>query len=71
MEIGTGIAVSTFIVAIMAIILKMIPSRKGDIYNKELCETVHAQLIGEVAGLKKSIDKLFDKIDALTKRICQ
>ena len=69
MEIGTGIAVGTLIIALTGIILKIIPSRsKGDIYNKELCETIHAQLMREITSLKNNIKDLFDKIDELIKK---
>jgi len=68
MDIGTGIACGSLIIAIMVIILKIIPSRsKGDIYNKELCKTVHTHLLRELKSLKLDIKELYNKIDELIK----
>jgi len=69
MDIGTGIACGSLIIAIMAIILKIIPSKSkgGDIYNKELCKTVHAHLLRELKSLKLDIKELYNKIDELIK----
>jgi len=75
MDIGTGIACGSLIIAIMAIILKIIPNRSngdpyksnGDPYNKELCKTIHAHLVREIVGLRENIKGLDNKIDELIK----
>jgi len=70
MDIGTGIAIASAVVPIVAILNRLIPPHGTPVserFSSELCKQIHENIEEQIDDIKKDIDQIEESI----KKICR